>query len=100
MTLRSVVRDGLIVVNTHGEIPDGTPVVILRDDKPRRTGKKAKSAKQATTKKKARSAARKPLRELAAFGMWKNRPEWKGKSSAEIARELREKALGHRSGTR
>lgn len=96
MTLRSVVRDGLIVVNTHGEIPDGTPVVILRDDQPRRGGKKAKpTAKRA--KKKARSAAKKPLRDLPAFGIWKDRPEWKGKTSAEIARELREKALGHRS---
>jgi len=51
MTLRSIVRDGLIVVNTHGEIPDGTPVVILRDDKPRRKVKKEAKTKRSTSKK-------------------------------------------------
>lgn len=98
MTLRSVVRDGLIVVNTHGEIPDGTPVVILRDDQPQRGGKKTKPPAKRAKKKKARGAT-KPKADpiMKVFGMWKNRPEWKGKSSVEIARELREKALGHRS---
>lgn len=31
---------------------------------------------------------------MAAAGMWKDRPEWKGKSSAEIATELRKRAAG------
>lgn len=102
MTLRTVVRDGLIVVNTHGEIPDGTPVVIMRDDRPRRSVKKAKGPAKRTAKKKAARAGVRPKSDpiMKVFGMWKDRPEWKGKSSAEIARELRERALGHRSGRR
>ena len=100
MTLRSVVRDGMIDVN--GEIPDGTPVRIVRDDKPRRSAKKAKAPAKRTAKKKATRAGVKPKSDpiMKVFGMWKDRPEWKGKSSVEIARELREKALGRRSGRR
>ncbi len=93
MMLRTIVRDGLIVVNTHGELPDGTRVVIVRDDRPRQNAKKIMTpAKRATKKKAARRAKRGPLSDpiLKVFGMWKDRPEWKGKSSAQIARDLRE----------
>jgi len=30
----------------------------------------------------------------SAFGIWKDRPEWKGKSTLEVAAELRRKAMG------
>jgi len=76
MTFRTTVRDGLIVVNTHGAIPDGTPVEIVRLDAP----KKGRS-KRATTK---------PTRLPAGFGGWHHRTDIK--DSAEFARTLRKRA--------
>jgi hypothetical protein len=90
MTFRTVVRDGLIVINTHGELPDGTPVEVVRT----RSGHKSVSAPRRQVKKTKAPAKKKPIRELAFFGMWKDRPEWKGKTTLEIQKELREKALG------
>lgn len=78
MTLRSVVRDGLIVVNTHGELPDGTPVVILRDDKPPVTKKKGRA--------KVKGAGKKVL--PSGFGAWKGRDDIG--DSAEYIRRARE----------
>lgn len=85
MTLRSVVRDGLIVVNTHGEFPDGTPVVILRDDKPRRNGKK-----KAKTKARRSGSAKLP----SGFGAWKDRTDIG--DSAEYIGRMRESVFKRR----
>ena len=92
MTFRTVVQDGLIVVNTHGALPDGTAVDVVpaRRARPRKGESRKPSAGSKSPKKKR-------LRDLAFFGMWKDRPEWKGKSTLEIAAELREKALGRRT---
>jgi hypothetical protein len=79
MTFRTVVKDGLIVINTHGEIPDGTPVEVVRLD----TGAK-KVAKKAGKRDRSRAKAKDPL---PGFGGWKDRTDIK--DAAEYARELR-----------
>lgn len=88
---RTVVRDGLIVINTHGEVPDGTPVEVMRtaDRATNRAGKKA--AKKSKKKSKQKTP---PLDNLPGFGMWKDRPEWKGLTTLEIMARLRERSLG------
>lgn len=77
MTLRAVVQDGLIVVNTHGEIPDGTRVRIV-------VPREAKAPQRRT-----RSVSKRSLAAKAdfGFGMWKRRTDIK--DSAEYARGLR-----------
>ncbi len=92
MSFRAIVQDGLIVINTHGKIPDGTPVRVVADEPARR-----KAAPKRAAKKPRRRRTEVPLEELPAFGMWKNR--WKGKSTLQVLRELRAKSLGrHRRG--
>ena len=74
MTFRAVVQDGLIVINTHGSIPDGTRVEVqpLLDKAPARKTKRVTKGP------------------LPAFGGWKHRTDIK--SSAAFARGLRRKA--------
>lgn len=75
MTFPTVVRDGLIVINTHGEIPDGTPVEVVRLKKgTKKTSKRTRKA----------SSSKDPL---PGFGGWKHRTDIK--DTAEYARELR-----------
>jgi hypothetical protein len=88
MTFRGVVRDGVIVI-LDGEIPDGTPVEV--SPLHRRSKKKASTSTKSAKPTRARKP---PLEKLPAFGMWKNRPEWKGLSTLEIMAKLREKSLG------
>jgi hypothetical protein len=98
MTFRAVVRDGMININTHGRLPDGTVVEVLPvtpASKPKGPSKaRSRGPRKPTKRGKAEPAN--PL--LAIAGIWKDRPDWKGKSTLEIQRELREKALGHRRG--
>lgn len=94
MTYRGIVRNGRILVDID-DLPDGTSVEITPIKRP--SSKKSK-------KKKATSRRRKPLSGSARrkkkdpfesiFGIWKDRPDWKGKSSLEILAELRAKSLG------
>ena len=100
MTFRTIVRDGMININTHGELPDGTPVEALpiQQSPPRRGSAQRASAKKAAPKRPSKKTGKpdaNPLLSLA--GIWKSRPEWKGKSTLEIHRELRAKAMGGRS---
>ena len=65
MSFRTTVKDGLILVNTHGEIPDGTPVEIS-------VGKSPAKAKPRPGQKK-KSARRR--QRTPAFGIWADRKE-------------------------
>jgi hypothetical protein len=76
MTFRTVVKDGLIVINTHGEIPDGTPVEVVLSSN--RTG-----GEKGTR----RSKSKAPTVPEFGFGMWEHRKDIK--DAAEFARELR-----------
>jgi len=66
MTFRAVVQDGLIVVNTHGAIPDGTAVDISIAKPKRATKPKRPRAK--SSRKNARRTPHTPM-----FGIW---AEW------------------------
>lgn len=91
MTLRTIVRDGLVAVNTHGQIPDGTPVEIVRLDKPEKIPAKKKLAKKSLSKRpKISKKKQDPFDQF--YGMWKDRADWKGRSTEKIAQELREQA--------
>ena len=80
MTLRAVVRDGLIVINTHGQIPDGTPVEVLpiRKRAASRTG-----GRRGSRNGKGSSAPE------FGFGTWSHRTDIK--DAAVFARRLRSK---------
>ena len=76
------------------EIPDGTPVRVSRlqrtsKAKPPRVGSKGKKTAKRGQKK------RTGLDKL--IGIWKDRPDWKGKSTLQIAAELRQKSLGRKA---
>lgn len=70
MTFRAVVQNGLIVVNTHGVLADGTTVEILvAREKRTRSAKKAKTVK-AGAKKRSSGNSHTP-----GFGMWADRSD-------------------------
>jgi hypothetical protein len=74
MTFRAVVQDGLIVVNTHGTIPDGTPVDISIAKRKRGTPKRPARKRAVSSRKNAR---RTPL-----FGIWADWDELGGPEEA------------------
>lgn len=94
MTFRAVVRDGMININTHGELPDGT-VVEVSPVRRRARKTSTRSARKSTKATKTAKTKANPL--LALAGIWKDRPDWRGKSTLEIQRELRTKAMGGRN---
>lgn len=65
MNFRAVVRDGLIVVNTHGTLPDGTAVEVSVAARAKRT----KPAKNKRRTGPARST------HTPGYGMWADREE-------------------------
>jgi hypothetical protein len=98
MTIRGIIRNGMI--ETDGELPDGTEVRIV-PVKPRGTksARAGQPAVKTAPRKKRVAAARKrgdsksnPL--LPLFGIWKDRPEWKGLTTLEIHKLLRAKSMG------
>jgi len=96
MIFRTTVKDGLIIINTHGKIPDGTPVEVVRVKPPRKKSAAKKPVKKKATGRKAKKTdAAEAFQSLA--GIWKDRPDWKGKTTLEIAAELRRKAMGGRN---
>jgi hypothetical protein len=96
MIFKGIYRDGIIILEDATGLRNGTVVEVTR------TAERAKAATKPTAKSKKKSSTRRKrsggsVADWPAFGIWKNRPDWKGKTSVEIARELREKALGHRN---
>jgi hypothetical protein len=89
MTLRGTVRDGVIAINTHGTLPEGAEVEVVRVEPAKNGHARATSRKKIAKKKPSRKGAH-PLVKLA--GIWRDRPEWKGLSSLEIQQQLRRKA--------
>jgi hypothetical protein len=97
MTFRTVVRDGLIVINTHGEVPDGTPVRIVlpagnagaAPARRRTSGSKAgkRGARGRAEKRVGATGGRQRSLPEFGFGLWKHRSDIG--DTAEFARELR-----------
>jgi hypothetical protein len=109
MTFRGIYRDGIVVLGDIG-LADGTPVDV-NPSQPlkRRTASSAPTRKKSRAPRKgkaqkARSTRKapsdQPLIDSPAIGMWEKRRDWKGKSTLDIASELRENFLGKRSGRR
>lgn len=110
MTFKGIFRDGIVILESAAGLRNGEPVEVQRSPrkrvppKPRhpvfpveqspservaallRAGKWEQALRIRLTKEERMAAA------AAAYGSWKDRPEWRGKSSAQISRELRRKA--------
>lgn len=90
MTFRTTVQDGLIVINTHGEIPDGTVVEVLpvqRNGAAKPQATKRGSKKKSNARGRARVSDEHPL---PGFGSWKHRTDIV--DTAAYARDLRKRA--------
>lgn len=83
MTYRGTVRNGVIVLS-NAELPEGMSVRVSPESSPKRKRIRKPRTRRSTS------------RPLPGFGMWKDRKEWRGKSSVEVARELRRAAMGER----
>lgn len=83
---KGVVVDGVLVMNTHGVLPDGSAV----EGVPAPDGMLVRAAKGARAKAPKSLKPRKTP--LFGFGLLKDKPEWKGRTGAEIAREIRTKS--------
>jgi hypothetical protein len=105
MIYQGVCRDGVIVLRGEVDLAEGQVVEVLPKGRPRGKAKAPKTARKQPVTDRARSKrpASKPPRPSrerrvealrAAFGMWKDRPEWQGMTAVEITAELRRRALG------
>jgi hypothetical protein len=93
MTYRGIYRDGAIVLGETLDIPNGTPIEF---DVLRRSRTKRRVAKKPSSKKSKRMTAEERVAAfMKGFGVSRDREEWKGRSTADIARELRRKAAGN-----
>ena len=83
MTFRGIVKNGVVLLNGDARLPDGTLVDIApRARTSDRTNGHAK--KHAIEKSVPKTPKRSP-KPLHGFGPWKDRPDFDGLSSAQIA---------------
>jgi len=103
MTYRGVYRDGVVRVEGDVDLRNGSHVEITAAIKPlvakaNSQSPRPKSASKVTgnmwelAMSKRLTKAQRIAAALAACGDWKDRTEWKGKSSSQIASELRKTA--------
>ena len=112
MTYRGIYRDGFVIIQGNVDLQNGDSVdVNLRGaakapsrSKPRTTPADTKAFKRGQIAEMSRSNAWDLMRRtrmtkahriaavLDSRATWKDRPDWKGKSTAEIASELRIRA--------
>jgi hypothetical protein len=83
MTFRGVVKNGVVIVDDAAGLREGDVVDIAPVKRVKSSGKglRGKSAEK--------KRAAKMSDPLPGFGMWRDRPEWKGMTGAQIAAELR-----------
>jgi hypothetical protein len=91
MTLRAVVHDGLIVVNTHGAIADGTTVEILVPAEARSSKPTKRAARAGKTRVKGSTKSHVP-----GFGMWADRTDLGTSEDAvdRLRKQTRRRRLG------
>ncbi|HYE62659.1 MAG TPA: antitoxin AF2212-like protein [Phycisphaerales bacterium] len=104
MTFRGTYRNGVIIPEEGATLQEGDTVEIQVRSRRATTPKKARSGLGGPRKCRTSKAAKKLNASkrmtgkqrlelfLQSFGMWKDKPEWKGRSSADIAREIRSRA--------
>ncbi len=108
MTYRGVYRDGVVVLQGDVALQEGEAVevntarpnratIAVPNKKSLRSDAPAKRTRGTKAKK---TQSRKKVQDLAAFGIWKNRAEWKGLSTLEIMAQLRTRSLGRTSADR
>jgi hypothetical protein len=91
MMLRGTFRDGVIIPDQSDGLRNGDVVDIVRKRAAKATGRNGTGArKNGGTKKKGTKAK---AGALFGFGLLKNKAEWRGRSSVEIAAELRKKVM-------
>lgn len=117
MTSRGVYRDGIVTLRGDVDLRNGATVDVNLRSLPKKSRRKALSAKASVKEKAASNVAalfrangwgllprRKMTKEqriaaaLAVQGTWSDRADWKGKSTVQIAKELRERAPRTRRG--
>jgi hypothetical protein len=86
MVYRGVYQDGVVVLEGEVDLRNGSRVEV----QPARRATTAESKKRAG--KGARTSAKSADPLLKFFGVWKDRADWKGRSSVEVAKELRRRA--------
>ena len=87
MTFRGIVKNGVVVVEDATGLREGDVVEVARV---RRVKPARARSKPGTAPKERAGRVADPL---PGFGMWKDRPEWKGMTGAEVAAELRRGAF-------
>jgi predicted DNA-binding antitoxin AbrB/MazE fold protein len=98
MTFKGTFRNGVIIPEEEVALREGEVVEITRPPLRKRKPASRKAVARGLPTKKAggkptRMTAKRRLEVfLSAFGSMKNKPEWQGRSSAEIAREIRTRA--------
>ncbi|CAG0997522.1 hypothetical protein PHYC_02659 [Phycisphaerales bacterium] len=96
MSFKGTYRDGIVYLTGNGsEVArrDGERVEVTPLRRPRKSAGPARARPASKTKKRLTKAQRLAAFD-AAFGIWKDRPDWKGKTTLEIVAELRKKAMG------
>jgi hypothetical protein len=104
MTFRGTVINGVIVPGRGQDLPDGSRVsvnVLRKPTKraPRRGKAPGRVVKGGSRTRGTRSGKADRIAAFASLaGIWRDRPEWQGMSSVQIAAELRRKAMERRRG--
>jgi hypothetical protein len=97
MTYRGVYRDGVIVPGDALDLPEGSRFTFSIHGKA--DGPAPKTKKKVRTKSRKKTPSQMTPEERVAlfmkgFGISRDVPEWQGRSTQDIARELRTKAMG------
>jgi outer membrane protein assembly factor BamB len=91
MSYRGVYRDGIVVLEGEVDLRNGTTVEV----NPARGKGKGRRKVSSTPRRDRKAAQVHPF--IALAGLWKDRPEWRGRSSVEIVRELRRRSPSTRA---
>lgn len=101
MTFRGIVKNGVVVFENGAALPDGTTVRVQPERKQAaKTASRGAPTRRKPRAPRKRSSRAEEVREAlaATFGIWKDRPEWRGMTTLEIQADLRRKAMGLRGG--
>jgi hypothetical protein len=90
MTYRGVYRDGIVVLQGDVDLRNGAPVDVKPVPSGRASARPRAASRRSPSAKAGSRNTKVAQHRLPGFGMWKDR--WpKSMSSADIARELRER---------
>ena len=94
MTFHGTFTKGIIIPDPGQSLPEGTRVAV----NPLRTAERLTARTRKTKAVKGRASRNRKVHPLTALaGIWKDRADWKGKSSVQVVAELR-RSSGPRRG--